>query len=229
MSDLAILRLVRAARRAMPSFHIAGSAVSAGFLAWLTTSAAAGAAKDAPDNGSEKPDASGHDPGITGAHGSKSGAAAEADATTANGVDGAHAEHTTGRGQSDDAHSESAANGKSQDAGATGVANGTSVGSSTNPAILSTDQTLDAGSTAALAAVLLTETQTPAKTLGAVAGNAVNDVQFAVPDKQTPATAPTMRPRSRRTVVGRPPRSAWRRTRPPSPRSRRRMPTPAPR
>src|SRR5262245_63363710 len=60
MPDLALQRLVRAARRAVPSFHSATSAMSAALLAWLTMKAGAEEApKDSSDVGSDHPETTG--------------------------------------------------------------------------------------------------------------------------------------------------------------------------
>ncbi len=185
MSDSAILRLVRAARRAVPSFHIASNAVSAGFLAWLTTKAAAEAAtKEVADN-SEKSHGTVHEATHAASYAGTSGTNSEFGATASeDGAGGRRADATTGRAESDNAHSESApngvANGKGQDGGATGVAGATSVGSSTNPAILFTGQAMDTASTVLLATALLPD----AKPASNATGNAVNDVGVVVPGKQ---------------------------------------------
>ena len=131
MSDRGISRLVRAARRAVPSLLIAGSATNTAFLAWLTTKAAAEAApKDAPDSNGEKSDTTAAVPQVT-----KSGAGTESGSTTSSeeGSGAANANSAAGHADADNARGDAAtngmANGNAQDnGGVAGSAKGTSVG-----------------------------------------------------------------------------------------------------
>src|SRR5262247_3794444 len=155
MSDRGIFRLVRAARRAVPSFLVAGSATNTAFLAWLTTKAAAEAApKDASD-ASDKADMTAATPALT-----KPSSGAESSPATSS-EDGSAAANGMANGSTHDS----------------GVAGG--VGSSTNPAILFNAQLAENTAPPVLPVAVAVETRTTVNPTGSVA----NDAQAAVPDQ----------------------------------------------
>src|SRR5262245_2479540 len=169
MSDRGIFRLVRAARRAVPSFLVAGSATNTAFLAWLTTKAAAEAApKDASD-ASDKADMTAATPALT-----KPSSGAESSTATSS-EDGSAAGRPDSEGpRGGHAATNGMANGSTHDSGVAG-----GVGSSTNPAILFNAQLAEDTAPPVLPVAVAVETRTTVNPTGSVA----NEVQAAVPDQ----------------------------------------------